>query len=174
MKRIKALIVSTLALTLSLAGLAAPVAVYAADPIATVCTTLESGADCSKTTNGININGVIVTIINLMSVLVGIAAVIMIIVSGFRYVTSGGDSNKITGAKSTLIYAIIGLVIVALSQTMVKFVLEGLRAPNCPAGQTVDLKTNKCIAVKKKAASGSATYYHITVDNHRTLNYRVS
>ena len=63
-------------------------------------------------------------IINLFSIVVGVISVIMIIVGGFRYVTSGGESNNVSGAKNTIIYAIIGLVIVALAQFIVKFVLS--------------------------------------------------
>jgi cytochrome bd-type quinol oxidase subunit 2 len=70
------------------------------------------------------VNSLITEIINVFSVVVGIVAVIMIIVGGFRYVTSGGSSEKVTAAKNTLLYAIIGLVIVALSQIIVKFVLD--------------------------------------------------
>ncbi len=69
------------------------------------------------------INQLIATIINLFSVLVGVIAVVMIIVGGFRYITSGGDSGNVSTAKNTILYAIVGLVIVALSQFIVKFVL---------------------------------------------------
>ena len=48
----------------------------------------------------------------------------MIIYGGFRYITSGGDSGKVTGAKNTIIYAVIGLVIVVLAQVIVKFILD--------------------------------------------------
>ena len=47
----------------------------------------------------------------------------MIIYGGFRYITSGGSSEGVGAAKSTLIYAIIGLIIVALAQLIVQFVL---------------------------------------------------
>jgi hypothetical protein len=62
-------------------------------------------------------------IINVISIIVGIVAVIMIIYGGFRYITSGGDSGRVGNAKNTLIYAIIGLIIVALAQFLVHFVL---------------------------------------------------
>jgi hypothetical protein len=62
--------------------------------------------------------------INLFSVIVGIVAVVMVIYGGFRYVTSGGKQESVTNAKNTLLYAIIGLVIVALSQAIVHFVLK--------------------------------------------------
>lgn len=63
-------------------------------------------------------------IIDVLSIIVGIIAVVMVIISGFKFITSGGDSGQITSAKHTLIYAIVGLIIVALAQTIVKFVLS--------------------------------------------------
>jgi hypothetical protein len=58
--------------------------------------------------------------------LVGIVAVIMIIVGGLRYITSGGNDASVTSAKNTILYAIIGLVIVALAQVLVRFTLSKL------------------------------------------------
>lgn len=69
------------------------------------------------------LNQLVATIVNLFSVVVGVVAVLMIIVGGFRYIISGGDSSNVTGAKNTILYAIVGLVIVALAQFIVKFVL---------------------------------------------------
>jgi len=66
----------------------------------------------------------IAVVINLLSLVVGVVAVIMIIIGGFKYIISGGDSNSISSAKNTILYAIIGLVIVALAQVIVKFVLN--------------------------------------------------
>jgi hypothetical protein len=68
-------------------------------------------------------NKLVTTIINIISVVVGVVAVIMIIVAGFRYITSGGKQESVTGAKNTILYAVIGLVIVALAQVVVHFVL---------------------------------------------------
>lgn len=78
------------------------------------------------------INSFITTLVNIFSVVVGIVAVIMILVGGFNYITSGGDSNKITSARTTIMYALIGLVIVALAQFMVQFVLN--KITNTTAG----------------------------------------
>jgi hypothetical protein len=63
-------------------------------------------------------------LVDLLSVVVGAVSVIMIIYGGFRYITSGGDSGRVGNAKNTLIYAIVGLVIVALAQVIVHFVLN--------------------------------------------------
>ncbi len=62
-------------------------------------------------------------IINIFSIVVGAVSVIMIIVGGFRYIISNGDSNGVSGAKNTILYAIIGLVIVLFAQVIVRFVL---------------------------------------------------
>lgn len=64
------------------------------------------------------------TVINVFSWVVAVIAVIMIIYGGLRYITSGGDSGKVGNAKNTIIYALIGLVVVALAQFIVQFVLE--------------------------------------------------
>jgi hypothetical protein len=63
-------------------------------------------------------------IVNILSIVAGIAAVIMIIVAGIRYTTSGGDSNATSGAKNALVYALIGIAIAALAQVLVHFVLS--------------------------------------------------
>ena len=58
--------------------------------------------------------------------IVGIIAVIMLIIGGIRYVISGGDSKKVTDAKNTVLYAIIGLVIAFLAFAIVNFVISAL------------------------------------------------
>ena len=84
------------------------------------------GDTCTPTTSdaGDDLTDIITTIVNIVSVVVGVVAVIMIIWGGAKYITSGGESGKITSAKNTIIYALIGLVIVALAQVIVHFVLN--------------------------------------------------
>lgn len=84
------------------------------------------GATCSIETDGDpsqKVQDLVSSIISIFSWVVGILSVIMIIYGGFRYVTSGGDSGNVTAAKNTIMFAIVGLVIVALSQVIVKFVI---------------------------------------------------
>ena len=71
-----------------------------------------------------NINNTIASVVNILSAAVGIISVIMIILAGFRYITSGGKQESVASAKNSLVYAIIGIVIVALAQVIVKFVLK--------------------------------------------------
>lgn len=74
------------------------------------------------------INDLVVTIINIFTWVVGVVAVIMIIIAGFRYVVSGGDSGSVGGAKNTIIYAIVGLIVVILAQVIVRFVVQNINA----------------------------------------------
>jgi cytochrome bd-type quinol oxidase subunit 2 len=79
---------------------------------------------CKTTTDTNSLQTLLKKIVNIISAIVGVVAVIMIVFGGFKYITSGGDSNNVSGAKNTIIYAIIGLVIVALAQLIVHFVLN--------------------------------------------------
>ena len=103
-----------------------------AAPVVTVATTAESknavcagvglaGGNCGD--KGAGVTTVVKGIIKILSIIVGIAAVIMIIIGGFKYITSAGDTAGIASAKNTVIYALVGLVIVALAQTIVFFVM---------------------------------------------------
>jgi hypothetical protein len=82
-----------------------------------------SGGTCSDGSAKAQPQDLISEIITIFSWVVGAISVIMLIFGGFKYVTSGGDSGKITSAKNTIVYALVGLVIVALSQVIVNFVL---------------------------------------------------
>ncbi len=88
---------------------------------------LNFGSDCQATAGNdqaVNkINNIIHLVINTLSAVVGVVAVIMIVVGGFKYITSGGADTNVSSAKNTILYAIIGLVIVALAQFIVRFVL---------------------------------------------------
>jgi cytochrome bd-type quinol oxidase subunit 2 len=82
-------------------------------------------SDCpiDATGTGDRLNHILTLVVNIFSLIVGIVAVIMIIVGGLRYITSGGESSNVSTAKNTIIYAIVGLVVVALAQFIVHFVL---------------------------------------------------
>ncbi|HSX27578.1 MAG TPA: hypothetical protein VLG25_02250 [Patescibacteria group bacterium] len=82
-----------------------------------------SATSTSCTDSSTKIDSLVRLAINIFSVVIGVIAVIMIIIGGLRYITSAGDSNAVSGAKNTLLYAIVGLVVVALAQVIVRFVL---------------------------------------------------
>lgn len=80
--------------------------------------------NCSEAEAEESVNSIITTIIDIFSLVVGFVSVIMIIVGGFKYITSGGNDASVAGAKNTILFAIVGLVIVALAQVIVRFVLS--------------------------------------------------
>lgn len=83
-------------------------------------------AACSdnKGTSLTGSNGIIAKAANIIALVAGISAVIIIVISGIMYITSGGDPQSVSRAKNTLIYAVVGLVIVVLARTIITFVLS--------------------------------------------------
>lgn len=138
----KRLILSLLA---SLTLICTPTLAFAASG---TCGTADSDAT-NQVLTGINetshscdtsgIQNVVAAIVNILSYVVGIVSVIALISGAFKYVTSGGESGKVANAKHTILYALIGLIIVALAQFIVIFVLNtATNAVNsCKAGQHV-------------------------------------
>jgi len=54
----------------------------------------------------------------------GMVALVLIIYSGTRYITSRGDPTKVEGAKKTLTYAILGLFVIFLSFFIVNIISQ--------------------------------------------------
>ena len=71
--------------------------------------------------------GIFETIANTLLFLLGAVAVLMLIIGGFRYVVSGGDSSAVESAKNTILYAIIGIVVAFLAWAAVDFVVTQLQ-----------------------------------------------
>lgn len=110
-------------------------------------------ADCGKTsaakqvsvgidettTSNCDDNGVtraITVAVRILSIAAGAAAVIAIIFSGFKYITSGGEASKVANAKNSLIYALIGIAIAVLAQLLVRVVITESNKAAIPACST--------------------------------------
>ncbi|MCL2445101.1 pilin [Candidatus Saccharibacteria bacterium] len=65
-------------------------------------------------------------ILNTVYFAIGLSAVVVIAYSGFVYITSSGDPAKITKAKQSIIYAIVGLIVAIAAWAITSFVLEGV------------------------------------------------
>lgn len=116
-----------IALTM-LAGLvAAPLAATA--PVGAVevfdaCTGSADTAVCKgKDDKVLGPDGLLTNVINLLLFIIGIVSLIMIIVGGFKYTTSAGDSSQLSNAKDTILYAVVGLVIAIMSFAIVNWVV---------------------------------------------------
>lgn len=70
--------------------------------------------------------GIFETLSGTLLYLLGAVAVIMLIIGGFRYVVSGGDSSAVEAAKNTILYAIVGIVVAFVAWAAVDFVVQQL------------------------------------------------
>lgn len=113
--------------------LASPLSVQAKD-------ILSPGADCSGN-NGTGSSAVCTDVNNagstpddpvvktlrgittIVATIAGAGAILLILVGSIQYITSGGDSNKINNAKNTIVYALIGVLVIALAATIIEFVI---------------------------------------------------
>lgn len=123
MKRLKQLVIGAV-LALGFGILAAPSSSYAInvfEPCNTSSTAANSAvcADAGKAQSNDFIN----TIVNTLLYILGAIAVIMIIVGGIMYVTSGGDAGNVKKAKDTILYSVIGLIVAILAFTIINFVV---------------------------------------------------
>ena len=93
-------------------------------------TSVQEGANAARAdgmpTELIGDNGVFSRITNTVLLIFGLISVIMLVYGGLRYILSGGDSKKVTDAKNTILYAIIGLIISMLAYAIVHFVLNSV------------------------------------------------
>lgn len=89
----------------------------------TICGDNESG---SNTNPIVGPDGVMTRVLRIFAAVLGIAAVIVIIIAGMRFVLSGGDGNSVAGARRAVMYAIVGIVVAASAQGIVSLVLTRL------------------------------------------------
>ncbi len=65
-------------------------------------------------------------IVNILLYIIGAVSVLMIVIGGVRYVVSGGDQSAVKGAKDTILYAIIGIVVAFMAYAIVNWVIKNL------------------------------------------------
>ena len=106
----------------SIASLSANVSAQAADGVKKGITTATTTDMQNKSIAGEG--GLISILINFLLWAVGILSVVMIIFSGFRYITSAGDAAKTKSAQTALTYSIVGLIVAVLAWVIVKMILR--------------------------------------------------
>ena len=119
----------TKTLTQTLTGLGALLCLSTSRVLASALS-VQEGANAASAegmpTELIGDNGVFSRLTNTILLVVGLISVIMLVYGGLRYILSGGDSKKVTDAKNTILYAIIGLIISLLAFAIVNFVLNSV------------------------------------------------
>ncbi len=73
-----------------------------------------------------NLRDYIVNVVNFVLGFLGLIAVIMVIYGGFLYVTAAGEEEKTTKGKKSVMYAMIGIVLILISFALVNTVIKGV------------------------------------------------
>jgi hypothetical protein len=106
----------------------------------------SDSSSCSSS-GGSTISNIIKLVINVLSLVVGFAAVLMIMIGGFKFITSGGESSNVASGRNTILYSLIGLIIVALAQIIVHFTLHNtIIANECPTNHAIAASDPNCVS----------------------------
>jgi hypothetical protein len=71
-------------------------------------------------------NNAIATVTGIVFDVIGALAILMIVISGFRYIVSAGDAQAAAKAKNGLLYSVIGLAVAVSAEVIVQFVVGKL------------------------------------------------
>jgi TRAP-type C4-dicarboxylate transport system permease small subunit len=87
----------------------------------------SAGSACGTSCGNPDINKTFQGIANTLIFIVGSISVIMIIIGGLRYVISNGDQKSVEGAKNTILYAVIGIIMAIAAFAIVTFVTKYIK-----------------------------------------------
>ncbi|MCF0232802.1 MAG: hypothetical protein HUJ63_11200 [Enterococcus sp.] len=97
-----------------------------ADDSGTVKNTLQGNLPNASGDNVMTDNTLITNILNWGYVLAGIVAVGFIVYGAWKYISANGEPEKIKSATSTILYSVIGMVIILLAAAVTNFALGNL------------------------------------------------
>lgn len=128
-RRIHALVLAASFPLLSLLGLTVLVSsTVAADTVSEIRQGSDDIGGDDTGNEADRVPGIIRIVINIIIFLVGAVAVMMLVISGFRFVASNGDSNAVGEARKGAMYAVIGIVVAFLAYALVDFIVGQLNA----------------------------------------------
>lgn len=105
-------------------ALAAPLTACEVSPDSSLC--------ADERANKTDYRAVIKNIVNILLYIIGAVAVIMVIVGGLRYVISAGNQQAVAGAKNTIVYSAVGLLVAVLAYAIVNWAFAQITAPAQP------------------------------------------
>ncbi|MFZ1484404.1 MAG: pilin [Candidatus Saccharimonadales bacterium] len=127
MKRLLAFLLTGFILSMPVANVGI---VYAQNPLDQACESLDDPSQSSSCTQDAKKNpltgpnGLLSKITSIVALLSGVAAVIMLMIGGFRFITANGDSQAATNARKTVFSSVIGLIVIVAAWSIVAFVLR--------------------------------------------------
>lgn len=112
-------------LSLAVTG-AITAAIAASSPVLAQVRSGVNAATSGTELQGRSIPGSVSSIVNIILWAAGIIAVIMVIWSGMKFITANGEAQKVSAARNSLSYSLIGLVVVVLAYAIVNFVITNI------------------------------------------------
>jgi hypothetical protein len=120
-------IILALLTALTILTVSAPPVVVSASSKTDACQELRQQLSNGRQGCGTKGSAVLVAVrrvVSLVAFIAGIVGVIMIVVSGFRFITANGDASRVASARTSLVYAVVGLAIAAIAAALVRFALS--------------------------------------------------
>jgi ABC-type Fe3+ transport system permease subunit len=122
MKKVQKIIVA-LVLLMGFSVLAIPT-VVSADSVICPQGTSSPNPLCSSDKD---VGDIIKIVVDTLMFLIGVVAVLVIIIAGFRMVTSSGNAESMSKARNSIIYASIGIVVAVAASAIIGFVVEQIK-----------------------------------------------
>ena len=103
---------------------AASVAIAAPPSKEDVCAGISVVSGSGSCDDGSSVSNVIAKGVEILAYIIGIAAIVVIILSGITLITANGDSGALSKAKNTILYATIGIFIAISARVIVSYVVN--------------------------------------------------
>ncbi|MEO6760836.1 MAG: pilin [Candidatus Saccharimonadales bacterium] len=117
------------------------------------CQAISGQSNCDGNSSGsLSINKIVSMVVNVLTYVVGAVSIVMIIIGGFKFMTSAGDAQKVASARNSIIYALIGLVIVVLAQLIVHFTINTAVDSTSSSSSTTTGQSDSSSTSKKPSA----------------------
>lgn len=132
---------------IGLAIVASAYAIFGAIRIALIGNNSLGSCDITSGTTCVDDSTLVTNLIQWFIGMGGVVAAIFVVVGGWGYITAGGDPGKLQKAKTTILYALIGLIIVGLAEVFTAFISNLVREANDDTSfldnQTIAININK-------------------------------
>jgi len=117
----------------------------------------DTGLGSGNPKSDTDLKGKIAGVINIVLGFLGVVAVIIVIVGGYKWITANGNEEQVKSAKGNIINAVIGIGIVLTSFVVVNFAVDQIGkaadgGTGSPGG-TMNTGNGACIYVKRGGGS---------------------
>lgn len=76
--------------------------------------------------SGTNLGEILANVIEALLLFAGAVAVLFLIIGGFRYVVSTGNEQQVDAAKKTILYAVLGLIVIFIAFVLTRLIQDYL------------------------------------------------